>query len=96
MCGCGGSDYVSGDRLRVGGDCESAELVQANPRRVRAAVASLATMASFAEGREPNVAQVSNNRIRERRRGEERRGYAWKYLPFKQWVGRNTYPTHTI
>lgn len=27
VCGCGGSDYVRGDRLRAGGDCARAEQV---------------------------------------------------------------------
>ncbi len=35
--GCGGSDYVNGDRLRKGGDCANASLVQADLRRVDAA-----------------------------------------------------------
>jgi len=37
ICGCGGSDYVSGDRLRAGGDCESADKVHQDPARVQAA-----------------------------------------------------------
>lgn len=60
VCGCGGSDHVSGDRLRAGGDCESAEHVQADPGRVQAARNSLAKMTSAAPvTREPDVTQVS-------------------------------------
>ena len=47
-CGLGGSDYVSGARLRAGGDCDDASKIEADPRRVEAAHASLASMASFA------------------------------------------------
>jgi len=46
ICGCGGSDYVSGARLRKGGDCESAELIKEDPARVEAASAAFATMVS--------------------------------------------------
>ena len=57
VCGLGGSDIVGGDRLRRGGDCASAHLVQADSTRVRAAVQSLRSMASFAD-KEPEIAQV--------------------------------------
>ena len=60
ICGCGGSDHVSGDRLRPGGDCAEADLVLADARRVQAACASLRSMTSIVpDGTEPDVAQVS-------------------------------------
>lgn len=58
VCGCGGSDYVSGDRLRPGGDCESSEQIEADPARVAAAMKSLQAMTSITD-RPPDVAQVS-------------------------------------
>ena len=57
VCGCGGSDYVSGDRLRKGGDCEFPESIQADMRRVEAAVRSLQGMTSLAD-RSPDVTQA--------------------------------------
>jgi glycine/D-amino acid oxidase-like deaminating enzyme len=62
-CGLGGSDYVSGPRLRAGGDCEHQGLVQADPRRVQAGAASFAgltTLGRDAEGypAQPEVSQV--------------------------------------
>lgn len=45
VCGCGGSDYVSGDRLLPGGDCEHADLIDADIRRVHAAHDSLLQLA---------------------------------------------------
>lgn len=57
VCGCGGSDYVSGDRLRKGGDCELPESIAADPRRVAAAVLSLQGMTSIAD-RPPDVTQA--------------------------------------
>ncbi|KAJ1431838.1 FAD dependent oxidoreductase [Ochromonadaceae sp. CCMP2298] len=57
VCGLGGSDYVSGDRLRAGGDCESASLVGPDPSRVEAASRSLRGMAGWAD-REPDVSQA--------------------------------------
>ena len=50
LCGIGGSDYVSGARLRDGGDCERAELVREDPARVAAATASFTRMAPAATG----------------------------------------------
>jgi len=58
VCGCGGSDYVSGDRLRRGGDCADPEKIQANPQRVKAASASLRAMAPDVARGEPDVAQA--------------------------------------
>lgn len=46
ICGLGGSDYVSGARLRAGGDCEHQGLVKANPERVKAAAASFGSLTS--------------------------------------------------
>lgn len=55
--GCGLADRVSGDRLRPGGDCERAELIEADPLRVAAAMASLKSMSSVGD-RDPDVVQV--------------------------------------
>jgi glycine/D-amino acid oxidase-like deaminating enzyme len=41
ICGCGGSDYVSGDRLREGGDCFDPASVKENVMRVEAATSAL-------------------------------------------------------
>jgi glycine/D-amino acid oxidase-like deaminating enzyme len=49
ICGCGGSDYVSGDRLRAGGDCESADMVKADPTRIAAASKSFQAMTSLGD-----------------------------------------------
>ena len=57
VCGVGGSDYVSGDRLREGGDCESPELIKANPARVEAAIKSFSGLTTLG-GRAPDVAQA--------------------------------------
>jgi glycine/D-amino acid oxidase-like deaminating enzyme len=57
ICGCGGSDYVSGDRFRAGGDCSSPELIQADPARVAAAQASFKKMSSIGD-RTPDVTQA--------------------------------------
>ncbi len=55
--GIGGSDYVSGARLRPGGDTESQALVEADPKRVQAACSALAGMTSLAAG-EPDIKQA--------------------------------------
>ncbi len=53
MCGLGGSDYVSGQRLFPGGDCESPEKIVPNPKRVAAAMNSFSGMApTLAAGKE--------------------------------------------
>lgn len=57
ICGCGGSDYVSGDRLREGGDCESPEKITADPKRVDAAVASFQGISSLGDNA-PSSVQV--------------------------------------
>ena len=48
ICGIGGSDYVEGDRLKEGGDCERATMVAANPSRVEAGSSCLKSMTSEA------------------------------------------------
>jgi len=59
ICGIGGSDYVSGPRLREGGDVQDASLMKANPKRVAAAAASFSALApTVAAGREPVLAQA--------------------------------------
>ena len=58
ICGIGGSDYVSGARLRPGGDTESQELVAADPKRVAAARAAFAGISRMAGGGEPDVRQA--------------------------------------
>jgi len=50
ICGCGGSDYVSGARLRAGGDCEHQSLIGADPKRVAAASSSFAGLTTLARG----------------------------------------------
>ena len=64
ICGCGGSDYVSGDRLRQGGDCDSADKIREDPLRVAAASKSFASMTAFSskQGAQPtpDVVQVSD------------------------------------
>ena len=55
ICGIGGSDYVEGDRLRDGGDCARASLVEANPDRVAAGSAALASLTSEAAGEPDSV-----------------------------------------
>lgn len=60
VCGLGGSDHISGDRLRAGGDCATAEQVHADPRRVAAACAALRGMTNMiSEATPPDVVQVS-------------------------------------
>ena len=58
ICGCGGSDYVSGDRLRSNGDCASADMIQADPSRINAASNSLKAMSTVFEKLTPNITQV--------------------------------------
>ena len=57
LCGLGGSDYVTGDRLRAGGDCESSDLIHADPKRVAAASRSMKSMSSLGD-LTPEVTQV--------------------------------------
>lgn len=58
LCGLGGSDYVSGARLRKGGDCETPEQIVANPARVEAACKSLNAITTFCAGRKPEISQA--------------------------------------
>ena len=57
ICGCGGSDYVRGDRLREGGDCDSADKIRADPKRVAAASTSFKTMTSLGNN-PPSIEQA--------------------------------------
>jgi glycine/D-amino acid oxidase-like deaminating enzyme len=57
ICGCGGSDYITGDRLRQGGDAETAELIHADPARIAAALQSLHSMTSIGDSR-PDIMQA--------------------------------------
>ena len=57
VCGCGGSDYVSGDRLRAGGDCSAPEQIDADPRRVAAASSSVRAMTSVGD-KGPDLTQA--------------------------------------
>lgn len=47
VCGCGGSDHVSGSRLLQGGDCEHADLIMADEGRVEASLKSFRQMTNF-------------------------------------------------
>ena len=53
---------MSGDRLRAGGDCHSADSVRYDPQRVEAASASFKGMSSLGEQR-PDVMQVTLSKI---------------------------------
>ena len=57
VCGIGGSDYVSAQRLRPGGDTESQECVSPDPRRVAAARAAMGGMVKLCAG-EPDQTQA--------------------------------------
>jgi len=57
ICGCGGSDYVGGERLASGGDCEAPEKILPDPQRVKAASASFAGLSSLG-AREPDLTQA--------------------------------------
>ena len=50
-------EYVSGDRLRKGGDCERPELIKADPKRVEAASSSFRSMTRIGE-KTPDIAQA--------------------------------------
>lgn len=59
ICGCGGSDYVSGDRLRAGGDCYDPADIKEDPKRVVAATKALGYMSNtFASKYKPSQAQA--------------------------------------
>lgn len=49
ICGIGGSDYVCDDRLREDGDCASADLIMADPKRVDAGRNSFKEMSSLGD-----------------------------------------------
>lgn len=48
-CGLGGSDYVEGDRLLPGGDCDRPSRIEADPARVAAGTRTLAGMTSLGD-----------------------------------------------
>jgi len=58
VCGIGGSDYVTGDRLRPGGDCDAPEKIEADPQRVQAASSSLSSLSSVFRAKGPSIEQV--------------------------------------
>lgn len=58
ICGCGGSDHIRINQLRSGGDCEDAEKIIANSKRVSAACASFSGMSSLALNKKPDVIQA--------------------------------------
>jgi hypothetical protein len=59
VCGCGGSEHVSGARLLPEGDCGHADSILADPARVDAAHQSFAELSIIGETREaPDIAQV--------------------------------------
>ena len=68
ICGCGGSDYVSGDRLRVDGDCYDPMMIKADMKRVNAACLSLISMTSILDhqqhihhSNDTNISENNNN-----------------------------------
>lgn len=56
ICGIGGSDYVNGDRLRENGDCATADLILADPKRVEAGLNSFKSMSTLGN-RTPDIMQ---------------------------------------
>ena len=58
VCGIGGSDYVAGDRLRPGGNCDAPEKILADPARVMAGSHSLSTWSSVFSSKRPAIEQV--------------------------------------
>jgi len=58
ICGIGGSDYVRGDRLREGGDCQDASVIAADPSRVAAASKSFGGLSSSLGSKPPDVVQA--------------------------------------
>ena len=54
---CIALEYVSGDRLRKGGDCERPELIKADPKRVEAASSSFRSMTSLGDPT-PDITQA--------------------------------------
>jgi hypothetical protein len=62
ICGCGGSDYVSGDRLRVDGDCYDPMMIKADMNRVNAACLSLTSMTSILDHQQQQHIHYSNDK----------------------------------
>ena len=58
VCSCGGSDHVSGDRLRQNGDCDHPNRITADAQRVHAAETSLRSMISALHAQQPSITQV--------------------------------------
>ena len=58
LCGIGGSDYVDEERLAPGGDCESADLIEADPSRVQAAWDSFKSMSPSVGSSPPILTQA--------------------------------------
>jgi glycine/D-amino acid oxidase-like deaminating enzyme len=59
ICGIGGSDHVTIDRLRSTGDCASASMIESNPQRIQKALQSLSSMSSiFQMDQLPNISQA--------------------------------------
>mmetsp|Transcript_11100 Transcript_11100/g.21303 ORF Transcript_11100/g.21303 Transcript_11100/m.21303 type:complete len:425 (+) Transcript_11100:46-1320(+) len=59
ICGIGGSDYVRGDRLKEGGDCQDAGLIGPDPARVQAAARSFGGLSTSLGGSKgPDVVQA--------------------------------------
>jgi glycine/D-amino acid oxidase-like deaminating enzyme len=58
LCGIGGSDYVEAERLAPGGDCESADLILADPSRVQAAWDAFKSMSPTIGSSAPILSQA--------------------------------------
>jgi glycine/D-amino acid oxidase-like deaminating enzyme len=59
VCGLGGSDHISGDQLRAGGEFDSSEKVVANESRIAAARSSLNKLTtSLSLDRSPEIVQA--------------------------------------
>ncbi len=59
VCGCGGSDVVSGDRLKAGGDCYDPTQILADPVRAQAAAACFRTYSTIGCSHpQPSVTQA--------------------------------------
>ncbi len=58
ICGIGGSDYVSGQRLRPGGDSDCQEKVHPDPKRLAAAHGAITAVSKMAGKADPEVVQA--------------------------------------
>jgi glycine/D-amino acid oxidase-like deaminating enzyme len=58
VCGCGGSDSIKGDRLRPGGDAQTADNIEPDMTRVTAACQSLSRLTSLTGTLRPGITQV--------------------------------------